>query len=106
MKKIASMVLGLGLASACRNPHVNGTTLAPDPPCTRNWTAVVTNNTSRIYDLYVGNRVIGTADPRTTTRTIIDPRFGQVTPTLIQSATTRDQKGPYIASNAMRMVCE
>jgi hypothetical protein len=72
-----------------------------------NWTAVVINNTDRIYDLYVGNRVVGTADPRSTTRTVIDRELGQVTPHLVQSPLTRDQKGPSIDySRAIRMVCE
>ena len=95
------------ICAACFNPHVNGTTLPPDQQaCTRNWTAVVTNSTNRIYDLYIGNRLVGTANPHSTTRTIIDPEFGQVTPRLVQSPLTRDQPGPTINYRDMRMVCE
>jgi hypothetical protein len=94
------------ICAACTNPHVNGTRVAPDQPCEGNWTAVVTNGTDRVYDLYVGKRLVGTSDPHTTTRTIIEPELGRVTPVLVQSPTTRDLKGPYIGAGALRMVCE
>ena len=100
------VIVALVVLGACYNRHVNGTTLQATPPCTRSWTAVVINGTDRVYDLYIGNRVVGTADPRSTTRVVIDPQFGQLTPQLRQSPTTRDIRGPYIAQNAMRMVCE
>lgn len=98
---LAVVVVALG----CRTPSVNGTTMRPEQNC-NNWTAVVTNGTSRVYDLYIGNRLIGTADPQTTTRTIIDPQFGRAIPSLRESPTTRDQRGPRLAQGAMRMVCE
>lgn len=92
--------------AACYNQHVNGTTLPQGQVCTRNWVAVVNNPTARIYDLYVGARYIGSADARSTSRTIVDPAFGLVTPTLREAAVTREQKGPRIASGALTMVCE
>ena len=102
--------IGIGLTltfvvSACRTPSVNGTTLRPETTCNA-WTAIVTNPTTRIYDLYIGNRVIGTADPGTTTRTVIDPQFGRVIPSLRESPTTRDYKGARLSQSAIRMVCE
>jgi hypothetical protein len=103
-------LIGIGLILAvvmagCRTPSVNGTTLRPEAPCNY-WTAVVTNSTTRVYDLYIGTRVIGTADPGTTTRTVIDPQFGPVTPSLRESPTTRDHRGARLTQSAMRMVCE
>ena len=92
--------------AGCYNKHVNGTTLPRDQVCTRNWVAVVHNTTTRIYDLYVGARYIGSADARSTSRTIIDPELGLVTPTLREARITRDQKGPRIAPGALVMVCE
>jgi hypothetical protein len=92
---------------ACYNPHVNGTSLPADHrPCERSWVAVVNNPTYRIYDLYVGSRLVGSAEPRATSRTTLDPNLGLVTPTLRESPTTRDQKGARIASGAVTMVCE
>ena len=99
---IAISIMGAG----CYNRHVNGTTLPPERTCTHNWTAVVVNNTDRIYDLYVGMRLVGTAEAHATTRTIIRPEFGMVTPTLREAPVTRDLKGPRIAQSALRMVCE
>ena len=104
MTKGLGILLGITVAG-CRPPSVNGTTLRPEAAC-ETWTAVVTNSTTRVYDLYIGTRVIGSADPGTTTRAVIDPRFGRVTPSLRESPTTRDQKGPRLAQSAMRMVCE
>jgi hypothetical protein len=101
------LMIAISIAStACHKSHVNGSTLPREQPCLGNWTAVVTNNTDRVYDLYVGTRLVGSADAHATTRAIIDPALGQVTPILRESATTRDIKGPRIASNAVRMVCE
>lgn len=94
------------ICAACSNPHVNGTTVAPDEPCEGRWTAIVTNTTARVYDLYIGTRLVGTADANSTTRTVIDPQFGKVTPSLRESATTRDQTGPRLRPGAVRMVCE
>jgi hypothetical protein len=103
-------LIGIGLLLAfvvagCRSPSVNGTTLRPEPTCNA-WTAVVTNPTTRVYDLYIGTRVIGTADPGTTTRTVIEPQLGRVTPRLRESPTTRDYKGARLSQSAIRMVCE
>jgi hypothetical protein len=104
MTKGFAILLGVAVA-ACRNPSVNGTTLRPEPTC-NSWTAVVINSTTRVYDLYIGNRVIGTADPGTTTRTVVDPQFGRAIPSIRESPTTRDQKGARLAQSAIRMVCE
>jgi hypothetical protein len=93
-------------SGACYNQHVNGTALRPDQVCTRNWTAVVNNTTTRVYDLYIGARYIGSADARSTSRTIIDPAFGLVTPTLREARITREQKGPRLQRGALVMVCE
>ena len=98
------LILTVAVAG-CRTPSVNGTTLRPETPC-HAWTAVVTNPTTRVYDLYIGTRVIGSADPGTTTRTVIEPQFGRVTPSLRESPTTRDQKGARLSQSAIRMVCE
>jgi hypothetical protein len=92
--------------AACYNPHVNGTSLPRDQVCTKSWVAVVHNSTTRIYDLYVGAKYIGSADARSTSRTIVDPSFGLVTPTLREAAVTRDQKGPRIGAGALTMACE
>lgn len=100
---LAAILVGSG---ACYNQHVNGTALRPDQVCTRNWTAVVNNTTTRVYDLYIGSRFVGSADARSTSRTIIDPAFGLVTPTLREAAVTRNQKGPRLRREALVMVCE
>lgn len=102
------VVIAIGLSGvACGNKHVNGSTLSPDQrECTRNWIAIVNNPTDRIYDLYVGSRLIGSADAKSTSRTIVDPSFGRVTPTLVESRVTRDMKGPRLQNGALRMVCE
>ena len=94
------------MCAGCYSSHVNGTTVAPEQVCNRSWTAIVVNNTSRIYDLYVGTRIVGTADPNTTTRTVLDPKLGLVTPFLREAPATRMLKGPRIAMGALRMVCE
>ena len=95
------------VAGGCFNPHVNGTTHSADRRiCERTWVAVVNNPTDRIYDLYVGSRLIGSADAKSTSRTVVDPAFGQVTPTLREAAITRTQKGRRIQDGALTMVCE
>lgn len=94
------------MCAGCFNKHVNGSTLPPEQVCTRNWTAIVTNNTDRIYDLYIGTRFVGTAEARATSRTVIQPEFGMATPSLREASVTRDLKGPRITQGAIRMVCE
>jgi hypothetical protein len=100
-------VIAISLSGvACANKHVNGTTLPTQQTCDRNWIALVENPTYRIYDLYVGNRLIGSADARSSARIIIDPLLGQVTPRLIEARVTRNDKGPRLLPSALRMVCE
>jgi hypothetical protein len=91
--------------SSCYNRHVNGTMQPTVEDCDGTWVAVVRNMTDRYYDLYVGTRLVGTAEPRSTSRVRLDPMLGRVTPTLRESATTRDQTGPRL-SGGVRVVCE
>src|SRR6185503_13080216 len=87
--RLLMIAIGIAGPAACHRGSVNGDRLPANEPCTRSWTAVVDNTTNRVYDLYVGTRLIGSADPHIISRTVIDPRLGQVTPTLVESATTR-----------------
>jgi hypothetical protein len=103
------LLITLALAAAtagCYNRHVNGTRIDPSQQCDGEWVAIVVNNTNRIYDLYVGTRLVGSADARTTTRIRLDPALGRVTPSYRESATTREQQGPRITSSAIRTACE
>jgi hypothetical protein len=105
MRSLVVLVL-VATVAGCSNRHVNGTRLDPAQQCAGEWVAIVVNNTNRIYDLYVGTRLVGSADPRTTTRIRLDPALGKVTPSYRESATTREQQGPRITSSAIRMACE
>jgi hypothetical protein len=92
--------------AGCANRYVTGTKATPPEPCNDRWVARIDNPTDRYYDLYVGTRIVGTAEPRTSNRIVLDPTLGRVTPSLRESATTRDQTGPRISSQALRMSCE
>ena len=94
-------------ATGCHNRHVNGTTARPNQTCDRSWIATVDNTgTDRYYDLYIGDRVVGTAEPRRISRITIDPAFGTVTPLLRVGRTSRDEKGAVLRGSALRMSCE
>ena len=94
------------VATGCANPSVNGTKAVPQQPCTGTWVATVNNSTNRYYDLYVGSRLVGTSEPRSVSRIVMDPALGQVTPQLRVAVTSREEKGPQISSQALRMSCE
>ncbi len=104
MRSLTLAIAGAILAG-CARPHVTGSR-ATEQPCNGDWIATVVNNTDRIYDLYVGTRLVGSADQRSTTRIRIDPALGTVRPSYRESATTRDHTGPRITNNAIRMTCE
>ena len=92
--------------TGCANRSVNGTRAVPREPCAGTWVARVSNPTNRYYDLYVGSRLVGTAEPRSESRIVIDPALGEVTPQLRVAVTSRDEKGPALSPQALRMACE
>ena len=99
-------LLAAVLVVAACNRHVNGSRYVEPATCTGNWVATVNNTTNRYYDLYVGSRLVGTAEPRMTSRAVLDPALGRVTPTLREAAVSRSQSGPHLTSGALRMTCE
>ena len=95
------------MCAACYNRHVNGSTSLQGSSCDKTWVAVVDNNTDRDYTLYVRDRVVGTAEPRTVARIRIDPELTGQTPTLRESPSTRGRNlGRVLGPRAYRMVCE
>jgi hypothetical protein len=95
------------MCAACYNRHVNGSTSQQARICDKTVVAVIDNNTDRDYTLYVRDRIVGTAEPRTMARIPIDPELAGQTPTLRESPSTRGRNlGRTLGPRAYRLICE